>query len=57
MSEEFGSNFVTIVDDDGDEIELEHLDTAMHNDKEYMAFIPADTAEDAEETELLILRV
>ena len=27
MSEEFGPDFVTVTDEDGNEIELEHLDT------------------------------
>jgi hypothetical protein len=27
MSEEFGSDFITITDDDGNQYELEHLDT------------------------------
>ena len=27
MSEEYGANFITVTDDDGNEFELEHLDT------------------------------
>jgi len=57
MSEEFGSNFVTIEDEDGNEIELEHLDTVIHEDNEYMAFIPANADDDVEEVDFIILRV
>ena len=57
MSEEYGSNFVVIEDEDGNEIELEHLDTVVIEDVEYMAFTLADMPEDAEEAELYILRV
>lgn len=33
MSEDFGSDFITIVDDDGTEFELEVLDTMDYNGK------------------------
>ena len=35
MSEEFGSDFITIIDDDGQEFELEVLDTMDYNGKTY----------------------
>jgi len=57
MSEDFGSTFVTIEDEDGNEIELEHLDTVMLDDNEYMAFCPADADPDSEEVDIFILRV
>ena len=41
MSEEFGSDFVTIIDDDGQEFELEVLDTMDYNGGTFMAFLPA----------------
>ena len=41
MSEEFGPNFVTVTDEDGNEFELEHLDTLEYNGQTYMAFFPA----------------
>ena len=31
MSEDFGSDFITIIDDDGTEFELEVLDTMDYN--------------------------
>ena len=56
MSEEFGSDFVTIVDDDGEEFELELLDTMDYNGKSYTAFLPADMAEDDPDYGMIILR-
>lgn len=56
MSDEFGSDFVTIVDDDGQEFELELLDTMDYNGKSYTAFLPADMAEDDPDYGMIILR-
>ena len=56
MSEEFGSDFVTIVDDDGQEFELELLDTMDYTGKSYTAFLPADMAEDDPDYGMIILR-
>lgn len=58
MSEEYGANFITVTDDDGNEFELEHLDTIEFNGNTYLAFFPAvseDAAEDEEEEMGLIL--
>ena len=57
MSGDYGNDFVTIVDDDGEEFELEHLDTAEIDGELYMAFIPADMDEDDENFGLVILKV
>lgn len=63
MSEEYGANFVTITDEDGNELELEHLDTLEFNGQVYMAFFPAETedkdgpASSEEESGLIILKV
>lgn len=62
MSEEFGPDFVTITDEDGNEFELEHVDTIEYKGQVYMAFFPADTEEDSDENEeeeagLIILKV
>lgn len=56
MSKEFGNDFITLVDDDGKEIELEHLDTVEYNNETYMAFLPADMSLD-DAYELVILKV
>ena len=50
MSEEFGPDFITVTDEDGNEFELEHLDTLEYNGQTYMAFFPA-VSEDAQEGE------
>ena len=63
MSEEFGPTFVTVTDDEGNEIELEHLDTLEVEGNTYMAFFPAQFADaeeepvDDEEYGLIILKV
>ena len=56
MSEEYGPDFVSVTDDEGNEFELEHLGTLEYNGQEYMAFVPADMDEDnatAEATEAI----
>lgn len=66
MSEEFGPDFITVTDEDGNEFELEHLDTIEYNGQTYMAFFPAveggegDAPQDVdldEEYGLIILKV
>ena len=42
MSEEYGNDYVTLTDENGNELELEHLDTLEYNGNTYFAFIPAD---------------
>ncbi len=56
MSEEFGSDFITIVDDDGQEFELEVLDYMEYNGEEYTAFLPADMDENDPDYGIIILR-
>ena len=48
MSEEFGPDFLTVTDEDGNEFELEHLDTIEWNVQTYLAFFPAE--QEGEET-------
>ena len=57
MSGDYGNDFITIIGDDGDEFELEHLDTVEINGDLYMAFVPADMDEDDEDFGLIILKV
>ena len=54
---EYGNDFLTLTDDDGNEFELEHLDTFEMDDDLYMAFVPADIDEDSEDYGVIILRV
>ena len=46
MSEEFGPDFITVTDEDGNDFELEHLGHLEYNNEVYMAFFPA-VSEDA----------
>lgn len=63
MSEEFESTFITLTDEDGNEIELEYLDTVEYSGAVYMAFFPtipedeAESVEDNEDYGLIILKV
>lgn len=50
MSEEFGPNFVTLTDDEGNDVELEYVDALEFNGTTYMAFFPV-VEEDSEEEE------
>ena len=54
--DEFGSDFLSIVDDDGVEYELEVLSTLEYNGQTYMAVIPAGESMDALELEVSILK-
>ena len=56
MSEEYGNNFVVLTDENGKEIELEHLDTVEYNGQTYMAFIPAEMNLD-DAYELMIMKM
>lgn len=55
MNEEFGSDFLTIVDEDGTEYELEVLSTLEYNGQTYLAVILADQQDD-ENPEINILK-
>ena len=48
MSDQYGSDFITIVDEDGAEYELEVLSTLEYNGCTYMAVIPAADEEELE---------
>lgn len=60
MSEEFGPNFITLTDEDGNEIKLEYVDAIEVDGQTYMAFFPTvdDEADEAaaEEFGLVILK-
>lgn len=49
MADEYGSDFMTIVDEDGTEYELEILSTLDYNGQTYLAVVPAT---DDEQTDL-----
>ena len=48
MEDQYGSDFMTIVDEDGTEFELEILSTLEYNGCTYLAVTPAGVDEDAE---------
>ena len=61
MNDEFGPNFVTLTDDEGNAIELEYVDALEHNGTTYMAFFPvveedSEDEENEEEYGLVILK-
>lgn len=56
MSEEYGNDFVVLTDENGREIELEHLDTVEYNGQTYMAFLPTEMSLD-DAYELIIMKV
>ena len=47
MADLYGSDFMTIVDEDGTEFELEVLSTLEYNGFTYLAVIPAGLEEDS----------
>ena len=57
MSEEYGPDFITLTDEEGNEFELEHLGTLEYNGTVYMSFVPADMDEEDEEFGMIILKV
>ena len=52
MSEEFGPNFITLTDEDGNDIELEYVDALELDGQTYMAFFPAVEEDEADEEDL-----
>ena len=60
MSEDFGPNFITLTDEDGNVIELEYVDAIEVDGQTYMAFFPTvdDEADEAaaEDFGLVILK-
>lgn len=56
MEDQYGSDFITIVDEDGTEYELEVLSTLEYNGETYMAVIPATSDGEPEQLEVSILK-
>lgn len=59
MSDEYGPTFLTVTDDDGNEIVLEFIDALEYNGQMYQAFFPAEMedAENDDDSGLVILKV
>ncbi|MDY4221458.1 MAG: DUF1292 domain-containing protein [Candidatus Faecousia sp.] len=56
MAEDYGSDFITIADEDGKEYELEVLTSIDYNGQSYLAVIPASGSEDELSMEVTILK-
>lgn len=56
MSDEFGSDYYTISDEDGNDYVLEHLDTLEMDGVYYLAFVPADMAPEDSRYGMLIMK-
>ena len=56
MSEEYGNDFVTLIDEDGNEVEFEHIDTVEYQGTTYLAFIPAELSIE-EDAEVVIMQI
>ena len=59
MSEDFGPTFLTVTDEEGNELVLEFMDALEHNGQLYQAFFPAETEGEEEDPDvgLVILKV
>ena len=56
MADKYGSDFITIVDEDGEEFELEVLMSMEYQGSTYQAVIPAVDADEDLELEVSILK-
>ena len=56
MDNNYGSDFMTIVDEDGTEFELEVLSTLEYNGFTYLAVVPAVDADEDVDLEVSILK-
>ena len=54
--DQYGSDFITITNDEGKEYELEVLSTLEYNGCTYMAVIPAGDSQDTLQLEVSILK-
>lgn len=57
MDEDFGSSYITIEDEEGNEFELEQLAEVEYEGRSYAAFLPADMDEDDPDYGYILLRI
>ena len=57
MSDAFGSDYLTIEDEDGNEFELEVLDECEHDGQSSLAALPADMDEDDPDFGIVLLKI
>ena len=58
-NEDYGNDYITLVDGNGKETEFEIVDSLVTENNEYFALIPVETADnvDSDDGELVILKV
>lgn len=56
MNSEYGGDIITISDEDGNNYELEHLDTIELDGLYYLAFLPVNDGKDEEDLGMVILK-
>ncbi len=56
MSEEYGSDFISITDEEGKQYELEILADLEYKGSHYLALVPAGEADEEESLEVSILK-
>lgn len=56
MSDEYGSDFISITDEDGKEYNLEVLAEVEYQGGRYLALVPADDGDENAELEVSILK-
>lgn len=56
MADHYGSDFMTIIDEDGTEYELEVLATIEYNGETYLAVTPAGADDETEDMEVSLLK-
>ena len=56
MEDQYGSDFISITDEDGKDYELEVLAELEYEGSRYLALIPAGEDDDAEDLEVSILK-
>ena len=57
MSSEYGDDYISVVDEDGNEAMLEVIDTIDYNNQTYGLFLPADMDENDPDYGWIILRI
>lgn len=57
MTDPYGSDYLTIEDEDGETFELEVLGTFEYADREYLAALPADMDETDSDFGIVLLRI
>ena len=57
MSEEYGNDFVTLIDEDGNEVEFEHIDTVEYNGVTYLGVLSLQRSPSRRIAEVVIMQI